>query len=384
MLGKEIEKCMLEWGVDNILTLTADNASANDALLKYLKDKTGKWSSCIANNEFLHVRCSAHVLNLVVKDGLSEENASIEAIRNAVKFIRSSAARFDAFKKCAEIEKIKSKAMPSIDVDTRWNTIYLMLESAVDYELAFDRLLEEDKAYKSYFDKKIRGPPTKEDWTCARVFVEFLKLFYDCTLKFSSSLYVSSNSFFREMLQVHDMLKWMMNGSNDEALKNMARKMKVKYDKYWGEYADFNYLLFVCVALDPRYKMKYVRWNIKRLCDNDMVKAGTITDKVEEAMEKIYKFYESSVSNQHHQKVEDSRAEKDVSSERSMYAILDEKRDKEWEMDMMAEDFDVKSELEMYLSEKVEPPAKDFDILSWWKCNAPRYPIVSKMAREYC
>lgn len=58
-----------------------------------------------------------------------------------------------------------------------------------------------------------------------------------------------------------------------------------------------------------------------------MVKAGTITDKVEEAMEKIYKFYESSsVSNQHHQKVEDSRAEKDVSSERSMYAILDEKK----------------------------------------------------------
>lgn len=76
-------------------------------------------------------------------------------------------------------------------------------------------------------------------------------------------MYVSSNSFFREMLQVHDMLKWMMSGSNDEALKNMARKMKVKYDKYWGEYADFNYLLFVCVALDPRYKMKYVRWNIK-------------------------------------------------------------------------------------------------------------------------
>lgn len=58
------------------------------------------------------------------------------------------------------------------------------------------------------------------------------------------------------------------------------------------------------------------------------------------------------------------------------------KRDKAWDMDMMAEDFDVKSELEIYLLEKVEPPAKDFDILSWWKCNTPRYPIVSKMARE--
>ncbi|KAL1815287.1 hypothetical protein ACET3Z_017861 [Daucus carota] len=65
----------------------------------------------------------------------------------------------------------------------------------------------------------------------------------------------------------------------------------------------------------------------ENILDELKPQAGTITDKVEEAMEKIYKFYESSsVSNQHHQKVEDSRAEKDVSSERSMYAILDEKK----------------------------------------------------------
>lgn len=54
------------------------------------------------------------------------------------------------------------------------------------------------------------------------MFIEFLKLFYDRTLKFLSTSYVTSNSFFREMLQVHDILKWMMNGSNDEALRSMA------------------------------------------------------------------------------------------------------------------------------------------------------------------
>lgn len=112
VLGKEIEKCMLEWGIDNMLTLTADNTSANDSLLKYLKDNIGKLSSCVAANEILHVRCSAHILNLVVKDGLGEEIAPINAIRNAFKFIRSSPARFDIFQKCAEIEKIKFKFMP--------------------------------------------------------------------------------------------------------------------------------------------------------------------------------------------------------------------------------------------------------------------------------
>lgn len=72
ILGKVIEKCLLDWGVDNILAMTVDNATSNNELINYLSTKTTKWSSCISNNEFLHVRCATHILNLVVKDGLEE------------------------------------------------------------------------------------------------------------------------------------------------------------------------------------------------------------------------------------------------------------------------------------------------------------------------
>ncbi|XP_074367181.1 zinc finger BED domain-containing protein DAYSLEEPER-like [Apium graveolens] len=383
VLGKVIEKCLLEWGIDNILSLTVDNATSNNDLVKYLATKTKKWNSCIVENEFLHVRCAAHILNLVVRDGLEEEIASVEAIRNAVKYVRSSPARLDTFKRCVEIEKIKSKSLPSMDVDTRWNSTYLMLESSVDFEKAFERLEEEDKGYKTYFEKKTRGPPKKDDWAAARMFVQFLKLFYDCTISFSSSLSITSNLFFNEMLQVHDMIKWMISSSSDVTLTNMAKEMKNKYDKYWGNYNNINYLLFVSVILDPRYKMKYVEWNIKRLCDYDFGKSSYITSRVRETLDKLFRYYES-INSRPNTSFMDNRGgaeEKETPTGLDMYAILMLERSRAYENDMMAEESDNnKSELEIYFLDRFDPQVKELDVLLWWKVNAVKYPILSKMA----
>ena len=38
----------------------------------------------------------------------------------------------------------------------------------------------------------------------------------------------------------------------------MAKGMKMKYEKYWGNIEKMNLLLFVTVVLDLRYKMKYI------------------------------------------------------------------------------------------------------------------------------
>ena len=43
----------------------------------------------------------------------------------------------------------------------------------------------------------------------------------------------------------------------------------------------------------------------------------------------------------------------------------------------------LKSELDMYLEEPVLPWTQDFNILSWWRAASPRYPILSKIARDY-
>jgi hypothetical protein len=101
----------------------------------------------------------------------------------------------------------------------------------------------------------VGGTPTVYDWNRARVFINFLKIFYDATLTFSSSLHVSANCFFRKLVKIHSALASWIQGE-DVVLKNMAVSMKSKFDKYWCD-ENINYLLFVAIYLDPRYKLEY-------------------------------------------------------------------------------------------------------------------------------
>ena len=61
IICKHIEKCLLEWGRDRI-----DNAISSDVAIKYLKRNTKDWKTAILDNEFLHLRCCAHIVNLIV------------------------------------------------------------------------------------------------------------------------------------------------------------------------------------------------------------------------------------------------------------------------------------------------------------------------------
>ena len=64
-----------------------DNASSNDVAIKYMSKRLSIWKSGICDGEYLHMRCAAHILNLVVQDGFKEMNSSVCAVRNAVRYV---------------------------------------------------------------------------------------------------------------------------------------------------------------------------------------------------------------------------------------------------------------------------------------------------------
>ncbi|KAH0678738.1 hypothetical protein KY284_019823 [Solanum tuberosum] len=76
---------------------------------------------------------------------------------------------------------------------------------------------------------KIEHPSLEEDWRDVNVFLKFLEIFYQTTLKFSSTLHVNSNTFFHELFNLQSII---VNYSkcDDSLLTGMAKKMKDQTD----------------------------------------------------------------------------------------------------------------------------------------------------------
>ncbi|GKE42118.1 zinc finger BED domain-containing protein RICESLEEPER 2-like protein, partial [Tanacetum coccineum] len=129
-IGKAMEMCLLKWGIEsNVFTITVDNATTNNVAVAYLKNKFANWEKSVLE----------------------------------------------------EIEKCQSTKGLILDVPTRWNTTYLMLETDQNYERAFSRYDSEDCHYRD--DLKKTGVPVSNDWANVRRLAKFLEHFYELTLK---------------------------------------------------------------------------------------------------------------------------------------------------------------------------------------------------------
>jgi len=66
-LSKKINEFLLDWGLEKkVFSMALDNASANDVLQNTLKSQLLLQNGLICGGKFFHVRCCAHILNLIV------------------------------------------------------------------------------------------------------------------------------------------------------------------------------------------------------------------------------------------------------------------------------------------------------------------------------
>ncbi|KAL9690156.1 hypothetical protein QQ045_010552 [Rhodiola kirilowii] len=311
-IGLVIENCLRDWEIKNVFTITVDNAASNNTAIEYLRKKLASNDGCLLKGKYLHMRCIAHIINLVVVDGLKSMNHSISRIRNAVRYVRQSPSRWAKFKECISLEKIDNKSHVTLDVRTRWNSTYIMLESAVKFETAFERLeildpffcmelCSKDKGMDSDGDNgndsdvhEENGVPIKSDWENARRFVNFLSHFYTLTVKVSGTRYVTSNTFFTEIIGVLYVLEeWQRDKDKDKELATMAARMKQKYDKYWGNAKKMNMIIYIAVVLDPRYKLEYLQWTFSEIYKgtDNQVEAMDLGEMVKIALYEMFNEY---------------------------------------------------------------------------------------------
>jgi len=91
-----ITSCLMEWElVGQLFTITLDNASVNNKATKDMCDALG--DEVFFRGEHLHVRCVAHVLNIMVQVGLKVIPNAIGSVRDIIKVVTSSPSRMQIF-----------------------------------------------------------------------------------------------------------------------------------------------------------------------------------------------------------------------------------------------------------------------------------------------
>lgn len=63
-----------------IFTVTVDNAGSNNVVITELSMQLTKWGTNLMGGSHLHIRCMAHIVNLIVQDGTKEANVLLNEL----------------------------------------------------------------------------------------------------------------------------------------------------------------------------------------------------------------------------------------------------------------------------------------------------------------
>ncbi|XP_040956111.1 zinc finger BED domain-containing protein RICESLEEPER 2-like [Gossypium hirsutum] len=310
-IGMVIEKCLLNRGIDKLFTVIVDNASSNDVAIGYLRKKFNPRGALAQNG--------------------------------AVRYVRQTLARLQNFKECVVVEKIECKKMLCLDVCTRWDSTYLMLDTVQNFERAFERFEEHDTNFRVELERE-EGWPSMDDRASVRNLRDFLEHFYEVTLHISGTSYVMSNKFFDEISEIDILLRDTQSNIN----------------------VDFN----------PRQKLKYLAFALSE--KSNFEKACEMMQKLKEDLYGLFDEYKPSLHStcsQSSVSAHVSLGELQQKMKRRMQALY-----KKRELENGGED--KTSGLDKYLDEANEDFVEDFDILLWWKVNSLRFPGLLKMAGD--
>ncbi|KAI5417293.1 hypothetical protein KIW84_042051 [Lathyrus oleraceus] len=337
-VGRKIEEVLRDWGIRNVSTITVDNATSNDVAVTYLHRKISTMNGMMGDGKCFHTRCAAHILNLVVNEGLKEKHLSITSVRDVVRFVKSSPHRAAKFKECIEFAGITCKKLVCLDVSTCWNATYLMLEAAEKFQAVFDKLEYEESSYREFFGKG--SPPSSDDWDIVRAFISFLKLFYEATNVFSTSQSVSLHSVFHQVSAIYCELKQAtmnLNGVFTSVGGNMMEK----------------------------YKLSYIEWTFKDMYGVGFVFATGLIKSIKESLQKLYDWYKQAYDQNHNRQPLGS-GENNVSDDETIVGCPSlMARDDAFEQHLEEQDsIDQQNELGGFYSSKCVKRDPKFDLLN--------------------
>ncbi len=321
-----------------VLSLTADNAANMDVCSHHLASLLELHHG---NTAFRRVRCAAHILNLAVTKGISIVDESIKKAREFASHIRRSQPCFEELKKVFAM-KNKPFLVPDLDVETRWNSMYLMLEKLCKIREMTDILVVSMPLLKQLY-------PTDRDWEKIKDIMTILEPIYKATKLLFSSNHPTIGDLRTVFFVITELLTEAQTESNSTKAR-VAKKISEKLDDYWDELKS---CFLESVLLDPSTKFTTFRSNADKFnaCQTIQMLYEIYAPLVESTNQPIPK--PTSVRDYFRRQIK--RTHNDMINSNSV------------------------------LDEYLDTPDEDVDVLLYWKSKASdlRWAPLVKMARDY-
>nr|XP_055051178.1 uncharacterized protein LOC129436907 [Misgurnus anguillicaudatus] len=240
VVAEEISDIVQEFGImDKIEAVTVDNAANMDVAIKKL--------------QFIKLGCFAHTLNLGAQTIYSVASVAkwTAKIRNIVVWMKRSSMAKTVLREKQQILNLPEHSL-ILDVKTRWNSLYLMLE----------RFLEQYPAIQAAsLDPRLRKPIerdrlarlTDEDFSKGEEFIQLMRILYKSTLCVSSEKSPTCG----QILPIFQKLEKHFRVTEKDTVFVSSIKQAVWENlskRYQGD--DIRCFLEEATVMDPRFKDK--------------------------------------------------------------------------------------------------------------------------------
>ncbi|XVF86418.1 hypothetical protein PTKIN_Ptkin18bG0038400 [Pterospermum kingtungense] len=437
-LQQAVVSCLSDWHLENrLFTLTLDQSFLNENVNGNLRALFSVRNPYMLHGQLLVGNCFAHVISLLAQEALWSVGETVKKIRESVKFVKTSDTHEETFFHLKEQLKVPSMKDIFIDDQTKWNTTYDMLVAACELKQVFLCLENSIPDYKI--------APSMDDWKQVEILCTYLKLFFDAVSILIAPTYPTASSFYHEVSKVQLELTHAAM-SNDAFISNLTKPLKEKFDRYWSDcflvlaiavvmdprfkmkLVEFSFSriygeeagMWIKIVDDGIHEL-YLEYTAEALpppetfveeLNESIIPEGNggiipKTEPPEEAylqegpLEEVadqvshhevahqegsyHQVGHQEVSNQEvvHQEIPYQEvASQEVPSHDPLISVGDGLSDFEVYISEIGGGQQMKSELDQYLEESLLPRVQDFDILSWWKLNKTKYPILSRMASD--
>ena len=214
-----------EYGIKHkFFALTMDNTTTNKAVTRLLKND-------LPNMDIIFIGCMCHILNLIVKIGLTEVNQLQQNVHKTMKYLANPLANgrielLESYCRVVGVEFLR----PVLEIDIRWNSTLAMFERYIILHPAIYEMCLKDSSI----------PPclNTEELEKLKLICQILKPFEYATVTLSKDQANSISDALTIILEIEQHINKVENNN----------LMASKFQKYWSVIEDH---ILIAHVLDP-------------------------------------------------------------------------------------------------------------------------------------